>query len=428
MKRILVYSHDTFGLGNIRRMLEVARHLVQSSGEVSVLVITGSPMLHAFRIPDRIDYVKLPCLSRNVDGRYGARTLPISLEQTVRLRANLIRSAIADFEPDLILVDKKPFGVEDELAGALEAMSSSAKRPKLVLLLRDILDSAESTTRVWRKNGYFEAISAYYDQVLVVGCPEVYDLRREYDFPPFAAAKVRFCGYIAREAGRQPREAVRRTLGVDAKEPLVLVTPGGGEDGHELVSNVMRALHAMPASQRPRTHIVCGPEMSEPRRAAVHQAAQALTNASVQDFCDDMMSLMSAADVVVAMGGYNTVCELLTLRKRALIVPRVKPGTEQSIRAERMAAMGFLRMLHPDLLSPTTMLAALQSELAAWRAEQKPVALRRLDGLARVSASLFEAMDHRPVAPALVAEAPADAERRPTRNHHAPVGARGVHA
>jgi len=128
------------------------------------------------------------------------------------------------------------------------------------------------------------------------------------------------------------------------------------------------------------------------------------------------------------MGGYNTVCELLTLRKRALIVPRVKPGTEQSIRAERMAAMGFLRMLHPDLLSPTTMLAALQSELAAWRAQQKPVALRRLDGLARVSAALFEAMDHRPVAPVAAADARPEAERRPTRNQHASNGARGVHA
>jgi predicted glycosyltransferase len=31
VKRILIYSHDTFGLGNIRRMLEVARHLVASS-------------------------------------------------------------------------------------------------------------------------------------------------------------------------------------------------------------------------------------------------------------------------------------------------------------------------------------------------------------------------------------------------------------
>ena len=79
MKRILIYSHDTFGLGNIRRMLEVARHLVESSPQVSVLVITGSPMLHAFRIPARIDYVKLPCLSRNVEGRYGSRSLELSL-------------------------------------------------------------------------------------------------------------------------------------------------------------------------------------------------------------------------------------------------------------------------------------------------------------------------------------------------------------
>jgi predicted glycosyltransferase len=202
MKRILIYSHDTFGLGNIRRMLEVARHLVQSSPEVSVLVITGSPMLHAFRIPPRVDYVKLPCLARNTEGHYAARYLDLTLDATVRLRANLISSTIEDFAPDLILVDKKPFGVEDEMAGALAAQSERARKPKLMLLLRDILDSPEATTRVWRKNGYFEAIEAYYDAVLVVGSPEVYDLRAEYAFPPFAAAKVQFCGYIAREPGR----------------------------------------------------------------------------------------------------------------------------------------------------------------------------------------------------------------------------------
>jgi predicted glycosyltransferase len=424
MQRILVYSHDTFGLGNIRRMLEVARHLVQSSTEVSVLVITGSPMLHAFRIPDRIDYVKLPCLSRNVDGRYGARTLAMSLEETVRLRANLIRSAIADFQPDLILVDKKPFGVEDELAGAFEALPSAAKRPRLVLLLRDILDSAESTTRVWRKNGYFEAISAYYDQVLVVGCPEVFDLRREYDFPPFAAAKVQFCGYIAREPGRQSRAAVRSTLAVAEGAPLLLVTPGGGEDGYALVSTALQALAAMPARERPRAHVVCGPEMSEEQRASVHRAAQALPNVSVQDFCDDMMSLMSAADLVLAMGGYNTVCELLTLRKRALLVPRVTPGVEQCIRAERMAALGLVRMLHPDRLGPATLLAALEAELADLRARRQPPVLRRLDGLARVTAALFDAMGHRARAPA----AAAALETRQTRGATAHSARQGVAA
>ncbi|WP_088278337.1 glycosyltransferase family protein [Ideonella sp. A 288] len=392
MKRILIYSHDTFGLGNIRRMLEVARHLVESSPDLSVLVITGSPMLHAFRIPPRIDYVKLPCLSRNVEGRYGSRSLSMSLEATVRLRANMIKSVIADFEPDLILVDKKPFGVEDELAGALEALPSTQPRPKLVLLLRDILDGAESTQRVWRKNGYFEAISAYYHQVLVVGSPEVFDLRREYAFPPFAAAKVQFCGYIAREPGRQARQVVRQQLGVQGQEPLLLVTPGGGEDGFTLIDTTLKALATLPPAQVPRTHIVCGPELNDARRAHVHQAASTLANVSVQDFSDDMMSLMGASDVVLAMGGYNTVCELLTLGKRALLVPRVKPGVEQLIRAERMAALGFLHMIHPDQLTPQSLLAGLNAEIEALGSRKARPTLRHHDGLARVTAALFEAI------------------------------------
>jgi predicted glycosyltransferase len=392
VKRILIYSHDTFGLGNIRRMLEVARHIVQSSPQVSVLVITGSPMLHAFRIPARIDYLKLPCLSRSADGHYGARFLDLSLHDTVRLRANIIRSAIADFGPDLILVDKKPFGVEDELSGALADLQSNAQRPKLVLLLRDILDSNEATTRVWRKNGYFEAIEAFYDQVLVVGTPQVFDLRREYQFPPFAAAKVQFCGYIAREPGRKPRNEMRRQLGVTASDPLVLVTPGGGEDGFSLVSTTLEALASLSPENCPRTHIVCGPEMDEEQRFAVHSAAQLLPNISVQDFSDDMMSLMAAADVVVAMGGYNTVCELLTLHRRALLVPRIRPGTEQLIRAQCMASRGFVRMLHPDALTPTALWAGLRSELREYAAHCVLPKLCQLDGLTHVTNAILDAV------------------------------------
>jgi predicted glycosyltransferase len=176
---------------------------------------------------------------------------------------------------------------------------------------------------------------------------------------------------------------------------MLLVTPGGGEDGGELVATALAALAAMPAAQRPRAHVVCGPEMDEARRSALHQAVAAIDGVSVQDFCDDMMSLMDGADVVLAMGGYNTVCELLTLRKRALLVPRVKPGVEQCLRAERMAALGFVRMLHPELLGPATLAAALQAELTAWSAKQQPAFLRRLDGLQRVTAAMFELLGHR---------------------------------
>jgi predicted glycosyltransferase len=390
MKRVLIYSHDTFGLGNIRRMLEVARHLVDSSPDVSVLIITGSPMLHAFRIPARVDYVKLPCLSRNVEGRYAARFLDLSLEATVRLRANIISCTIADFEPDLILVDKKPFGVEDELAGALAALPDYERRPKLVLLLRDILDNPEATTRVWRKNGYFEAIEAYYDQVLVVGSPDIFDLRREYNFPPFAAAKVQFCGYIARQPGRKTRSAVRDQLKLRGSEPLVLVTPGGGEDGFALITACLEGLRALPASERPRTHIVCGPEMAAAERQSITQAAKNLPQVSLQDFSDDMMSLMAAADVVLSMGGYNTVCELLTLRKRAVVVPRVRPVLEQGIRAGRMAARGLLRMLHPEQMTPASLWQALHLELAALAADVPLPGLKTMYGLELVTAAIFD--------------------------------------
>ncbi len=419
MKRVLIYSHDTFGLGNIRRMLEVARHLVQTSPEVSVLVLTGSPALHAMRIPARIDYVKLPCLMRDTSGRYSARSLPMDLQQTVRLRANLIKSAIADFQPDVVLVDKKPFGVEDELVGAFEALPRSLHRPRLVLLLRDILDSAEATRRVWQKNGCFEAIEAYYDEVLVVGSPDIFDLKREYGFPPFAAAKVNYCGYIAREPGRQSRAAVRRQLGVGEHEPLVLVTPGGGEDGYRLIARCLEGLRVLPLAKRPRVHIVCGPEMADAPRAAIVQASADLPNVSLQDFCDDMMSLINAADVALTMGGYNTVCELLTSGKRAVIVPRTEPGHEQLLRAQRMAAHGLLRMLHPDDATPEALMRLLGEQLEAHARGDALPRLKSMHGLERVSQALRALMGLPPVpAPAVAA---ADVLRHlsqaPTRHH-----------
>jgi predicted glycosyltransferase len=388
MKRVLIYSHDTFGLGNIRRMLEIARHLVQTTPEISVLVLTGSPMLHAFRIPERVDYVKLPCLARDTCGRYGARSLPLDLDATVRLRANLIKSAIADFAPDLILVDKKPFGVEDELAGALEALPGLRPRPRLVLLLRDILDSAEATKSVWQKNRYYEAIEAYYHEVLVVGSPDIFDLRREYAFPPFAAAKVRFCGYIAREPARRARAEVRRELGVGEHEPLLLVTPGGGEDGQALLAACLDSLRAWPLADRPRTHIVCGPEMAEASRAAIVQASAKLGKVSTQVFSDDMMSLIGAADVALTMGGYNTVCELLASRRRAVVVPRIAPGQEQLLRARCMAAHGLLAMLHPREATPGALLDALRTQFDRHASAQPLPRLRAMHGLEQVSTAL----------------------------------------
>ncbi len=387
MKRILVYSHDTFGLGNIRRMLEISKHLAASDPDVSILIISGSPMLHAFRIPQRIDYIKLPCLTRTTRGGYEVKFLQSSYEDIMRLRANIILSAVLDFAPDLILVDKKPFGVSNELAPVFDLVRRRLQRPKMVLLLRDILDSPEVTSKVWEKNGYYEAIQRYYDQVLVVGSPEVFDLGREYKFPDETREKIRFCGYIKRGRGLVSRPVTRAQYGV-ADEPLVLVTPGGGEDGYHLISSYLIGLRDHAPSRAMKSILVCGPEMQEHQRREIQSLAGACSGVSLLDFSDDMASLMEAADLVVCMGGYNTICELLTLKKHAIIVPRIKPVQEQWIRADRLARKGVFRALHPDDLTPHKLASMVVEELGNNNVHSRLLYQVDLGGLDKIKESV----------------------------------------
>ncbi len=190
MTRILVYSHDTFGLGNIRRMVRISEALVERDPDASVLIITGSPMLHAFRLPPRIDYVKLPCLARDSAGAYGVRHLEMDFAAAVRMRTSLILSAASDFEPDVVLIDKKPLGVAGEVGPMLELLGKRANPPAVHLLLRDILDTPEATRAVWDAHDYHGAIERLYDSVLVVGDPAVFDMADAYGFPADHARKA----------------------------------------------------------------------------------------------------------------------------------------------------------------------------------------------------------------------------------------------
>lgn len=394
MKRILVYSHDTFGLGNIRRMLEISKHLAASDPDVSILIISGSPMLHAFRIPERIDYIKLPCLTRTTRGGYEVKFLQSSYEDIMRLRANIILSAVLDFAPDLILVDKKPFGVGNELAPVFDLVRRRLQRPKMVLLLRDILDSPEATSHVWAKNGYYEAIQRYYDQVLVVGSLDVFDLGKEYRFPAETRAKIRFCGYIKRSRGLTPRAETRAKYKV-SDEPLVLVTPGGGEDGYQLVVNYLRGLKGTASSLAAKSIVVCGPEMQAIHRRELYTLAGECAGVQLLDFSDDMASLIEAADLVVCMGGYNTICELLTLKKRAIIVPRTKPVQEQWIRADRLAQKSVFRALHPDELTPQKLISIVREELANSNVHSHSLYQVDMNGLDKIQESINLLLDDR---------------------------------
>ena len=365
MKRLLIYSHDTFGLGNIRRIMNIATYLHRAIPDLSILIVTGSPMIQSFRIPKGVDYIKLPCLSRTENEGYSAKYLDSKIGEVIRLRSDLILSAVLNFKPDLMLIDKKPYGIKHELRETLNLVKGYLPNTRTILLLRDILDAPATTTKAWEDNGYYEAVKSLYDLVLVLGTPDIFDPRAEYGFPISASEKVEFCGYLQPQALLRDRDAIRRELQVERDERLILVTAGGGEDGHALLQTYTQTLQHMPPRARIRSLIVTGPEMSEPQRNLLSQSVLRFPGVRMLEFTNDLPSYMNASDLVVSMGGYNTVCEILGLKKRAIIVPRVRPVEEQWIRAERMASLDLLTTIHPDLLTPQGLLDTILVEISS---------------------------------------------------------------
>jgi len=380
MARILIYSHDTYGLGNIRRMATIAEALVAEDESASVLIITGSPMLHAFRLPPRIDYVKLPCLNRSDVGQYDVKHLAITQDSARRMRSSIIAAAAVDFDPDILLIDKKPLGVMRELQPTLEILSRRARPPRTYLILRDILDAPEKTREVWERNGYHAQIERYYDEILVVGERGVFDLADEYEFPPASASRLRYAGYLRRGAGRTRPAEMRKRIGV-GNEPLVLVQTGGGADGAATIDAYLDGLEMFGEAPPLRSWIICGPELNAVDRVRLRNRMAQMPHVIHQDFADDMNACMNTADAVVSMGGYNSVCEILSLGKPALIVPRVLPVEEQWVRADRMARRGMVDCLHPDDLDGPTMHQRLQDLLLFGKAQIVARQSLSLDGL-----------------------------------------------
>jgi predicted glycosyltransferase len=365
--RLMVYSHDTFGLGNIRRMLAICSHLHASIPDLSILIVSGSPMLQSFRVAQGIDYIKLPCLKRTEGGELGVRFLDLDVAEIVRLRRELILSTAVSFRPDIVLVDKKPDGLAGELEPSLRYIRCNLPQTRILLVLRDILDSSRATMDAWEQHGYYSTLQWYYDDVLVLGDRQIYDVCKEYQFPENLRQKVHFCGYVSRQLPNRSRSEIRKELGVAGDESLVLVTAGGGQDGYDLLSTCVAATSSLAKRLRVRTMLVTGPELGKEQTKAIHKAARSHAGLQVIEFTDDLMSYMNAADTVVSMAGYNTVCELLTLGKRSILVPRVKPVEEQKIRAERMANFGVFRTILPDVLTPDVLENAIAKQLQAAR-------------------------------------------------------------
>ncbi len=347
--RIALYSHDTMGLGHMRRNLLIAQALMRSPAPPSILMVAGAREAGGLRLPRGVDSVTLPALAKDRDGGLGARELDLSLAEIVRLRSRIIAAALEGFRPEVFIVDKVPRGAMRELVPALEALATEG-RCRCVLGLRDVLDDPETVRREWHEMECDDAVRRYYRAVWVYGDPQLYNPVHEYGFSPVVAGKVRYTGYLdqrMRLAGAQSDCDVPSVVPELPEGRLVLCLLGGGQDGAALAEAFVNA-------ELPEGSVgvlLMGPYLPADVRARVRLAAAARPQLRIVESLAEPGWLLRRADRVIAMGGYNTVCEILSFERTALIVPRIHPRREQWIRADRLRAHGLIDVLNPDDLT-----------------------------------------------------------------------------
>jgi predicted glycosyltransferase len=382
-----MYSHDTFGLGHLRRCRTIAHYLVEHFRGLHVLIISGSPIAGAFDFRARVEFVKIPSVIKESGGEYVSHNRHIDLDEAMQMRQSMIRQTAETFQPDIVIVDKEPLGLDGELEETLSYLKT--RGATLVLGLRDVMDSPGLLAREWTQRDVLRKIGTLYDMIWVYGPADFWDPLSGLDVPVAVRRRMNFVGFLHRAVPTSP---------VSNHEPhgdYILVTVGGGGDGADLIDNVL-SVYQRDAAMPYRALVVMGPFMPADRREVLWAKAKTIPAIDIIQFDSRLETLIAGARAVVGMGGYNTFCEVLSFDKPALLVPRVAPREEQLVRAKRGAELGLVDMLLPEEAARPELFAGMLRKLSGRPAPSQRGRTFLLDGLPNIKSTVEDWISERP--------------------------------
>jgi len=336
---ILMYSHDTYGLGHIRRTMSIASHL--RAEDINVLILTGSPIAGRFVMPENVDFVRIPGMIKKTNDEYQSLSIRIDPEHALSIRKSIILATARSFEPDLFIVDKEPLGLKKEVLPTLQWLKKHSPSTRSVLGLRDIMDDRDTVRRDWQHKDVYRHLQELYSEIWVYGRQDIYDAVKEYDIPQQVQEKIYFTGYL-------PRQGIPATVAARTREKfcagtgekMIVLTTGGGGDGFKMMDIYLAMFEESPL-EGVQTVLITGPFMPLDQRRDLTGRAGKL-GIVIRPFYPRMEELFAAADLVISMGGYNTLCEILSQGTVSLIIPRDRPRQEQLLRARALKARGLI--------------------------------------------------------------------------------------
>lgn len=357
---VLFYVQHLLGIGHLRRALRIADVLARE--HVAVTLVSGGEPVPEIQRAAAERLVQLPPI-RARDATFkdlvNANGQPIDADLRHARRAALL-GAFATARPDAILIESFPFGrraFRFELDALIETARARRPRPLVLCSLRDIVVVHDDGRR---PREIVDRVRADFDFILVHGDPAFVPLEASFPSAPEIADRLIYTGYV----GGVDDPLGQREICAGGE---IVVSVGGGAVGFALLSTAIesRRRGCLPDL---RWHLLAGPNLPEEEFQAL--ARDLPRGVLIERYRTDFASLLQRCRVSVSQAGYNTVLDVLSARTAAVLVPfAAARETEQSLRAERLAARGVLEIVHESELSPARLCAAIHRAIARPRAE-----------------------------------------------------------
>ncbi|KAA2238284.1 glycosyl transferase family 28 [Salinarimonas soli] len=370
------------GVGHLARAAAIGRALAQR-GHAVTLVSGGMPAplvdvtgLNLMQLPPvRVAGTAFTTLL----APDGTPADAARLEERRRILAETVRA----LAPDVLVTELFPFGrrvLADEFLATIDAARAARPDGLVLASVRDVLAAPGKPARVGQTH---ERVARLYDGVLVHGDPALLPLDRSWPVDETLRPRLIYTGYVADS----------RAAGTGGSRTGEILVSGGGSAAS--LPLYRAALGAAARVDRP-WRILVGHGVDADSFAALRAAAPA--NAVVERARPDFPALLAGAALSVSQAGYNTAVDLLRTGTPAVLVPfAAGRETEQTLRAEALAAAGLAVSLAEADLSPETLAEAVTAALTR---APSPAPAIPLDGAER-TARIVEDLARRPAAPAI---------------------------
>ncbi len=315
-KRILYYSHNSFGVGHTIRTLSICTAIKKKYPAVDLIVVTGSSLPQIF-LQNNIETVKIPSMKSFIHEKFWEiipKYLSLTNKEVFKLRYEITNTLLKRFKPDIFIIEHSPFGLIGELKPILKQKLKRKIDSKIVLVTRGI--AASSALFNQTKNTYL--LDAF-DYFFVADDKKI---GINNSLLPVLKNRLKFIGRTCIKSHEELPEKTffRKQIGYKESDFLAVISIGRGHNNDQILKKIIQGIRQF----RKNAKILIFSDPYQEFDSGIEQK-----NCRILPFTANLVDYIYAADVVFCKAGYNTISELLLTGSKAIIIPRSDPSKEQ---------------------------------------------------------------------------------------------------